>query len=376
MTKDHYFDYEEHFHSQGERKTSRKERKIATEKDRSKYKKTDVDQKKRQEGKKQLDLSSLKRGQILSISPEGITVGSSDKLWMCHIKGSLKQEKNRAKNLVAVGDFVYFEEKDNMTGSICHVEERKSILSRADNLSRRKEQLIAVNIDQVIITSSVVFPAIKPPLVDRYIIAAQKGNMTPIIVVNKIDLLEEGIDGIDPVTVFVEKEILAEFLKSYEALNIPVIQVSTKTGEGVEELKRVMHEKTSVFSGQSGVGKSSLINAVTGADLKTGDIVFKTSKGSHTTTSTHLVPVDGGGFCIDTPGIKSFGVWDLDEKELHNYYPEFLPYASECKFANCTHRFEPECKVQDAVERGGISELRFASYCALMASLAEEHRHR
>lgn len=375
MSKDNYFDFEEEFHSQ-DRKASRKERKIAVEKDRSKYKKTDVDQRKKIESAQQEDFSHLSKGRILAINPEGIVVDSEGTLWLCQLKGSLKQEKNKLKNLVAVGDFVFFEKKDNNTGTVCNVEERKSVLSRADNLLRRKEQLIAVNIDQVIITCSVVFPAIKPPLVDRYIIAAQKGNMTPIIVINKIDLLREDSPNVDPITRDVETEIYTLFVKDYSALGIPVVSVSTHTGEGIDKLKELMHGKTSVFSGQSGVGKSSLINAVTGSDLKTGLVIGKTNKGSHTTSSTHLVPVEGGGFCIDTPGIKSFGVWDLDEKELQNYYPDFFPYAKNCKFPNCNHKNEPDCAVIAAVEAGAISELRFASYCALMASLAEEHRHR
>ena len=376
MSKEQYFDFEEDFHAQHDKKSSRRDKKVASEKDRSKYKKSNMDQKKKIEAALREDLPDLPKGQILAISPEGISVVSNQQIWLCQLKGSLKKEKNRAKNLIAVGDYVLFEPKDHFTGSIAHVLERKSFLSRADNLSRRKEQLIAVNIDQVIITCSVVFPAIKPYLVDRYIIAAQKGNMDPIIVVNKIDLIQHKTPGVDLVTFEVEKEMFDAFFKAYSALDIPVIAVSTQTAEGLDQLRSLMHGKTSVFSGQSGVGKSSLINAVTGSNLKTGDIVGKTNKGSHTTTSTQLVAVEGGGFCVDTPGIKSFGIWDLDESEVLAYYPEFFPFASSCKFPNCQHLTEPQCEVRIAVEKGLISELRFASYCALMASLSEEHRHR
>lgn len=375
MSKDRYFEFEEHFHSQ-DRKVSRKERKIAIEKDRSKYKKTDADKRKKNQSLQTEDFSHLTRGRILHISPEGIFVDSEGAEWICQLKGSLKQEKNRLKNLVAVGDFVFFEKKDNQTGVICKVEERRSVLSRADNLLRRKEQLIAVNIDQVIITCSVVFPALKPSLIDRYIIATQKGNMLPILAINKVDLLETGTPDMDPIPLEVEREIYAAFVKAYSALGIAVVSLSTVTGEGIDKLKDLMHGKTSVFSGQSGVGKSSLINAVTGSELKTGSVIGKTKKGSHTTTTTHLVPIEGDGFCIDTPGIKSFGVWDLEEKDLQHYYPDFFPFAEQCKFPNCVHRNEPSCAVQKAVEEGTISELRFASYCALMDSLAEEHRHR
>lgn len=372
--KDDYFHMEEDFHSK-DRKSFRKERKLASEKDRSKYKKTDQD-KIKNKAPSEVGFSHLSRGRILAIHPEGIVVDSDGHLHLCQLKGSLKKEKGRLKNLVAVGDFVRFDRKEDGAASIVHIEERRSILSRADNLLRRKEQLIAVNIDQVLITASVVVPALKTPLLDRYIIASKKGNMQPILVVNKIDLLKNPPPEIDKS--LHEKEVLLfeEFKKAYAKLAIPIILVSTKTGEGIEDLKAVMKGKTSVFSGQSGVGKTSLINAVTGSDLRIGTIVGKTHKGSHTTTTTHLLPIEGGGFCIDTPGIKSFGVWDLELCELLKYFPDFIPYDQGCKFPNCKHDKEPECGVKQAVEDGFISPLRFDSYSALMESLSEEHRHR
>ncbi len=137
-----------------------------------------------------------------------------------------------------------------------------------------------------------------------------------------------------------------------------------------------MHDKTSVFSGQSGVGKSSLINLITGSELDTGSMVQKTKKGSHTTTTTHLIPLEGHGFCIDTPGIKSFGLWDLKKEEIAAYFPEIMALSPKCKFLDCAHLNEPDCAVQRAAEKNKISRLRFGSYCALMSSLSEEHRHR
>ncbi len=374
--KDEYFNIEEEFHSGDDKKYSRKERKIAIEKDRSKYKKTDIDQLKNRETLFSAeDFPEAKQGRVLAIYPEGIIVDKDGALYTCTIKGFLKKEKSKSKNLLAVGDFVLFEEKENTTGSICYIKERRSVLSRADNLLRKKEQLIAVNIDQVIITCSVLSPAIKPSLIDRYLIATEKGNMSPVIVINKVDLLSKE-DLFDPALLIQEKDLLEQALSAYRSLHIPIICVSTDTGEGIEELKKIMKDKASVFSGQSGVGKSSLINAVTGSSIRVGDIARKTSKGSHTTTTTHLLPLECGGFCIDTPGIKSFGLWDMEETDLQAYYPEFSPYLSSCKYSGCTHRVEPDCAVQKAVEEGKISSLRFASYCALMGSLETQHRHR
>lgn len=364
---------EEEFHAK-DRKASRKARKLALSKDRSKFKKTDQDQL-----KKQAELENfehLKKGRVLSIQPEGIVVSSENRQILCHLKGALKKEKDKIKNLIAVGDFVRFEEK-HARGSIVKIEKRHSILSRADNLSRSKEQLIAVNIDQVLITTSVVLPPLKPFLVDRYIIAAQKGNIDPIIVINKIDLLQTPLqDESENFFLKGEQKLYHEFLNIYRSLGFTVLPVSCKTQEGIEELKKVMCGKTSVFSGQSGVGKSSLINLITGSKLAVGPIVSRTRKGTHTTTSTHLILLEGGGFCIDTPGIKSFGLWDLHVDEIVSYFPEIFSVSKECKFHNCIHLNEPDCAVKEAVEEGKIPSLRFDSYCALMSSLSEEHRQR
>jgi ribosome biogenesis GTPase len=375
--KDDIYHYEEDFHAR-DKKQHRKERKIAVQKDRSKYKKSDQDQLKKHAANKTLSAAdeALPKGRIIAILPEGIVVEADGKETLCSLKGALKQDKSRTKNLVAVGDFVRFEDRGQGQGTISFIEERKSILSRADNLSRNKEQLIAVNIDQVIITSSVFTPNLKPSLVDRYIIATDKGNMQPLLIVNKIDLLTHPPEQTTPEEVAQEKEIYEAFLEAYRALGIHVIPISAETHEGIEELKAAMRDKTSVFSGQSGVGKSSLINLVAGTSLATGSIVQSTRKGSHTTTTTHLVPLEGGGFCIDTPGIKSFGLWDLEAQDLAAYYPEITRLSSECRFPDCSHQTEPGCAVQLAAEEKRISPLRFASYCALMTSLSEEHRHR
>jgi ribosome biogenesis GTPase len=370
------FHLEEHFHSQ-DRKLHRKERKEASAKDRSKFKKSDQDQLKKLASRESCEMqTSLKRGRVLAITPDGILVDCDDHLFQCMLKGTLKRDKSHFKNLIAIGDFVHLLPKDDKEGTITHIEKRQSILSRADNLSRNKEQLIAVNIDQVLITVSVVLPPLKPFLVDRYIIAAKKGGMEPLIVINKIDLLKTPPSDIDSKLLEEDKTLYDQFLNTYRALNFSVFPVSTITGDGIEELKAAMHGKTSVFSGQSGVGKSSLINALLGSELTTGKVVEKTFKGSHTTSASSLLKVEGGGFCIDTPGIKSFGIWDVDQEEIQNYFSEIQKEASHCKYLDCSHQQEPGCAVKKAAEEGRISPLRFASYCALIASISKEHRHR
>lgn len=355
---------EENYYSET-RKDFRKERKFLQAKDRSKYKKSDQD--KIKEAIKVEDESLLK-GRVLSINLEGILIESGGNHYLCSLKGALKKESSQLKNLVAVGDFVLFSERGHNQGTIASIEERKSILSRADNLARKKEQLIAVNIDQVLITTSVVLPALKAFLVDRYIIAAKKGNMDPVIVVNKIDLLKNAP----------EQEVLEfnEFLQTYKDLHIPVIQVSVETKEGIEDLKNIMKGKTSVFSGQSGVGKSSLVNTVLGTQFKVRDLVERTRKGAHTTSTSHLIPLDDGGFCIDTPGIRSFGIWDLTKEEVHAYFPEFLPFTENCKYADCSHIKEQDCGVKIALAEKRIASLRYASYLALMEGIEKRHYNR
>lgn len=353
------------------RKEGRQERKMASARDRSKYKKTDQGKRKEIFDAEALLKQGLMRGRVVSIASQGIIV-YLDSLWICELRGILKKEKTHQKNLVAVGDYVWFEESAPGEGAIAAVEPRKTLLSRADNLSRRKEQLIATNIDQVLITGSVVDPPLKPALIDRYIIAARKGGMEPVVIINKVDRLN---DEQDPF-VAKEREIYQECLRAYAKVGISVVSVSATTGEGIDALREQMANKSSVFSGQSGVGKTSLINTITGLDLRVGDTVAKTRKGAHTTSSASLMPLSFGGWCVDTPGIKSFGVWDLEADEVEQYFDEIYSKGRECAFSNCTHSHETDCAVKRAVETEEISFLRFMSYQALMQSIQQEHSRR
>lgn len=356
-----------------DRKEGKSARKRAKAKDRSKYKKTDQQKLQKAQRLEKLPEDSLAHGIVLSVASQGVQVESTEKIiYWCSLRGILKKEKTDQKNLVAVGDKVRFKPITPNEGVIYHVEPRTSILSRADNLSRRKSQLIAVNIDQVLIIASVVMPALKPPLVDRYIIAAIKGNMTPIIVVNKIDLLQGDLSA----EVIAEKALYQQFIEGYRALGIDVIPISVLSGEGIGRLKEVMKGKSSVFSGQSGVGKSSLINVVAQLDLKVGAPVQRTGKGAHTTSRAELIPLAFGGWCVDTPGIKSFGVWDLKKEEVESYFSEIHSAGRACKYPDCSHTHEEGCAVIEALQAGKISALRYASYEYLIETLQKEHLRR
>ncbi len=352
------------------RKEERQERKRVSAKDRSKYKKTDQDKRVRIFDPTALEEQGLIRGRVTGIISQGIIVHVDKRRLVCELRGVLKKEKTHLKNLVAVGDFVWFEEREDNEGVIVEVEPRKTLLSRADNLSRRKEQLIATNIDQVLITVSVVNPTLKPALIDRYIIATKKGGMDPVVVINKVDLLESD-EATDE-----DREQLKAVIEAYAQAEIPLICVSANTDEGLDALKKQMGDHSSVFSGQSGVGKTSLINAVTGLDLRVRETVAKTRKGAHTTTSAQLVRLESGGWCVDTPGIKSFGVWDLEADEIEGYFSEIHEVGQGCKFSNCTHTHESPCAVTDAVEAGTISQLRYDSYQSLIESVRAQHHRR
>ena len=281
------------------------------------------------------------RGRVLSVLGLHIIVLSQGNEVTCTLAGRLKKNQSRQKNLVIVGDFVQFS-----NNQITAIEPRKTLLARQDPKNPKKQQLIAANIDQVLITASTTHPELKPYLIDRYIIATLSGGMTPIILINKIDLQEP-----DP-----------HLIDLYRSLGYTTIPLSATTGENIDLLEQTMKDQTSVFSGQSGTGKSSLINATTNLDLPTGDLAI-TGKGAHTTTTAQLIHLPSGGLVIDTPGIKSFGLFETPN--IASYYKEIVEHSQGCKFRSCTHTHEPECAVKDAVEKNQIDPIRYNSYITL-----------
>ncbi|MCH9608476.1 MAG: Small ribosomal subunit biogenesis GTPase RsgA [Chlamydiales bacterium] len=286
----------------------------------------------------------LPEGRVLSVFPEEIIVDYKKEKIPCVIRGALKKTVTQTSTLIAVGDRVLFDLEKRTVESVIP---RHSTLSR---VRKEKEQIIAANVDQVLITTSISQPPLKPALIDRYIIATYKGKMEPIIVINKIDLLEE-------------TSYYKHVVKLYHTLGIPVIPISVETKKGLPTLKKAMKGKTSVFSGQSGVGKSSLINLLADLSLRTGEV---RGKGIHTTTRTSLFPLPFGGYCIDTPGIRSFGVWDLRREDLIDYFPEITQLAQGCKYPNCTHTHEPSC----AVKEGEIDPIRYQSFLKLQTEIS------
>ncbi len=233
---------------------------------------------------------------------------------------------------------------------------RRSVLKRPDPLGQLKP--IASNIDYIVI---VIAPTPQPHtnLIDRYLAASEHVQIKPVILLNKIDLIEKQ-----------HQSAFDELLGIYPNIGYQLIEASTKTQHGLAKLERLLNQHTSVFVGQSGVGKSSLINALLpGSDIKVGEMSKSGEKGTHTTTTAKLFHLLHGGALIDSPGIREFNLWHMDKQQLLESFVEFRPYLGLCKFRDCQHEKEPQCALLEAIERGEISRRRMESFCHILFSL-------
>ncbi|MBN1948247.1 MAG: ribosome small subunit-dependent GTPase A [Candidatus Cloacimonetes bacterium] len=299
----------------------------------------------------------LKSGRLIEImSNYKCLVMIDGEMKICLLSGRLKQLNLETRNLVAVGDYVNID----LAADETRIEE---IFPRVNSLSRfaddvfQNEIVIAANLDQVVITSSLFEPELNLGLVDRYLCAAGIAEIKPIICVNKIDLATD-------------QSILEQELAYYRRVGMDIILTSAFTGEGIEELRAVLTNRETVFSGHSGTGKTSLINKLQpGLDLKVAKVSEFSGKGMHTTTSSKLILWDFGGYLVDTPGIKTFGLHKNDKALIPRIFPGFQGYFPFCRYSDCTHTHEEKCAVKEAVENDSIPSERYESYLRIMQSL-------
>lgn len=277
------------------------------------------------------------------------------------LRGKIRLKGSTATNPVAVGDVVSYETDNGRPtlenpAVIKSVHERRNyVIRKSANLSRQAH-IIAANIDQAFIVVTLDFPEVKLPFLDRILVTCEVYNVHPVIVLNKIDLFRDAY-----------AVQLDAFHRIYEGAGYSVMEVSALTGEGMEALLEACAGKISLFSGVSGVGKSSLIKAMDPTlELKIGEISEAHLQGRHTTTFYEMYPLSSGGFIIDTPGIRGFGLVDIEPEEIALYFPEMLRTSAGCRFTPCTHTHEPGCAVKAAVEEGTVSYERYSSYLGML----------
>ncbi|MGH9419840.1 MAG: ribosome small subunit-dependent GTPase A [Thermoanaerobaculia bacterium] len=296
---------------------------------------------------------------VISIGKGRCRLFLDDREFDCVVPPELAK---RQKSALAVGDRVVTESADDGC-RLSAVLRRRTVLSRPDPLNPHLQRLIAANIDVVIHVVSVKAPPLRPRLIDRFLIAIQRGGAQAGICVNKIDLLDDR-----------ERTRELAALDPYRALGVPVVACSIKTGEGIAALRALVEGKTCALVGHSGVGKSSILNALDERlDIVTGEL-HKRGTGRHTTTASTLHDLGGGTYLIDTPGIREFGLWNLTAETLRDYFPEFAEPGQYCRFNDCTHLHEPGCAVKERAESGELSRARYDAYVRISEDLTQPGR--
>ena len=268
------------------------------------------------------------------------------------LKGNFRLKGIKSTNPIAVGDFVFIEENPEGTALIYEIEDRKNyIIRRSSNLSKQSH-IIAANIDQAFLIVTVNYPATTTTFIDRFLATTEAYRIPTFLFFNKMDRYTNE-----------DKEYVDALIHLYETIGYVCHKISALQTEDLSFMLNLLKNKTTLFSGHSGVGKSTLINRLMpNLQLRTQEISEYHNKGMHTTTFSEMIELPGGGYIIDTPGIKGFGVFDMDSGEISHYFPEIFKFSASCKFNNCTHRREPGCAVLKAVEKHYISESRYRSY--------------
>jgi ribosome biogenesis GTPase len=294
-----------------------------------------------------IDRTVCRLGRVLRVQGlHSIVRGDDGRELQCATRRLLKTLATDQRHVVAVGDVVWVRPEGAGQGIIERVEPRHGILSRT---SRGRQHVLVANIDQIVIVTSAAEPRLKPNLIDRLLVTAERVEIRPLICINKIDLIEPAD--------------LLPLVGVYAQLGYEVLMVSAATGFGIDRLRERLRNKQSSVTGQSGVGKSSLLNAIEpGLNRQVQEVSEETQKGRHTTTTAELIPLSFGGYVVDTPGIRQFQLWDVIPEEVAGFFRELRPYVSKCRFPDCTHTHESDCAVKNAVADGWIDARRYESY--------------
>lgn len=295
----------------------------------------------------EVDPAICRPGRVLSVHGLLSNVEAEDgQLFRCATRRLLKTLATDLRHVVTAGDYVWFRPEPGGEGIIERVEPRRGVLNRT---SRGRQHIIVSNVDQLLIIASAAEPYLKPNLIDRFLVTAEKSGIRPVICINKVDLV--ALDDLQPL------------VGVYSQLGYSVLLVSAKTGYGVARLNRLVSGRASAVAGQSGVGKSSLLNAIEPElQLRVAAVSQESQKGRHTTTTATLIPLASGGYVVDTPGIRQFRLWDVAPQEVAGYFRDLRPFVSHCRFPNCSHTHEADCAVKDAVADDLIDPRRYESY--------------
>ena len=302
-------------------------------------------------------------GLVIKNTGSWYTVKTDDggQLIDCKIKGNFRLKGIRSTNPVAVGDRVTIIPNAEGTAFITAIEDRRNyIIRKSSNLSKQSH-IIAANVDQAFLVVTVNYPQTSTTFIDRFLASAEAYRVPVTLLFNKTDLLSEE-----------ELRYQQMMIDLYDTVGYQCLAISAETGEGIDKVMDMLTGKVTVLSGNSGVGKSTLINRLLpGVNLRTSDISDAHNSGMHTTTFSEMIPLPLGGYIIDTPGIKGFGTFDIEPEELTGYFKEIFRFSKECRFSNCTHTHEPGCAVLKAVEEHFISQSRYQSYLSMMEDKEE-----
>jgi len=301
----------------------------------------------------------MQKGRVIQSTGSWYLVDTGNKIVESRLPGRFRLDEKEVTNPIAVGDHVEISINDDDTGTIDTIETRENYITRQATHGKRGEQILVSNLDQACVVQSIKKPRLKEGFIDRLLVTCEAYEVKPVIIINKMDLAKQG-----------GKDFANELQELYSGLGYTILQTSIEDEDSLEKLKDLLKDKTSAFIGPSGVGKTSLINAIDpNYALKTGEISDFSNKGKHTTTFARLIPLSFGGYIADTPGIREFGLVNIEPYELSLFFPEMLEPREHCKFHNCTHNHEPKCGVADAFENGEIAASRYQSYLNMLESL-------